>query len=170
MTTALHAAESIYRENEKWIYEICHRHVRRYGGEIEEIISRANLLFVQQALPFYNPDRSEFTNWLHTVLSRGLAKSRRAEFRRKKKVKWVSDEVMQYMGERQALPFQDELTSDAQEVIRLALALPKTLRREAKNMGGAGVHKRRCIYEYLRGSDWSHKRIMRAFREIKESL
>lgn len=174
MTTA--AMLDTYEDVQQLICKCCHDFRRKCGGEIKEHISRANELFVEYYLSGrFDKRKGDFSSIIWMVVWRGLMNDYARKVRTGKVVQTTSpDRMTAHQDLRRNRPVLEEILSglspDAREVVEIALHLPKTLTREAKRRGNEGRHKRKAIYEFLRGMDWPRPRIYAAFDEIREAL
>ena len=142
-------------------------HRRRWGGDMEELMCEAGLIYVE-AVRDYDPDRgAKFVTWLCNRIRNKLRDQARSRMRRKLPVKALYEEPA-------APSLTDTLSEDADLLIRLALTAPRELLTAGaarKRKGGNKIVTAGCVKDYLKlALNWPKRRIKETFEEIREAL
>lgn len=155
-------------ESQAYIERIARGFVRRFGGDLDELLSISNELFIEIHNGFPE-DRSWFP-WLHGCLwNRWLDYTRH----RLAKCRATDDSLaLEFATAPVALaPYTTQaLTDDAWLVAAVALNPPASLVAEATGRGGTPTNFRSCIRTHFTGLGWDRDRVQAAFDEIGDSL
>jgi hypothetical protein len=166
----------------KWTHEDVHglivdtavKFARQYGGEVDELVAEAQLLFMKNWRR-YNPDCGSFSNFIRYYTWKGLLDTARKVAKdRARCVSMPRAELDRAaVADRATLGARlGELSADAQYVASLALRPPPDVRLSAAGRRGM-EHPgsiRRAMIEFLEDMGWAGARVAEAFAEVKEAL
>lgn len=160
----------VYEDVEKLIFKTIHEFLSRYGGDFDELKSRANVAFMQ-AHRTHDASKGAFSTWLRFNLWHAFLDDIRGNCNRNRRLEPASLELLparDFSWRRFAL----ELSDDAQTVLRLIFDddAPRIIVKEADNRGGKPKDIRTTLRDYLSGMGWTAQQVSDAFREIKEAL
>ena len=122
----------------------------RYGGDFEELLNEANLLFIK-ATQSHNEARSKITTWTRFCIWKGLL-----NYIKKEHKQWnpllrlelpidISDDT-NYFSLSEIL---DELSDDAKDIIKLIFDLPLEIQMDAKQHGNRPRNIKAALYRFL---------------------
>lgn len=171
-----------YEDMQNLVYKTAWNFYRKYGGDIEDLIGQANLIFIH-AVDHYDENKgTEFTTWLVNDINYWLRIYMRDE---RRQIYLPLSSVLDNEDINFDIPVQDdfsvlelldEIEKDAHTIIQLFLDTPKDAIEEymyrAKGKKGRhfeGFMKRR-LKNRLRQMGWTITRIKEAFNEIKEVI
>jgi len=159
---AYEAACSTYEDSEEVIRSVVRRFVRKYGGDRDEVLGRANVLFME-AHEKYVPSRGRFLPWLRFMLWRCLHDELRKTLYRKNILNPVGSEGLELFPDKRSTfdvsALLDELSADAACVVNLTL-----------DQASGPASKHQVIIPFLREAGWTIDRIMESFDEIRRAL
>jgi RNA polymerase sigma factor (sigma-70 family) len=173
-----HTAEELFQELthrrvERLIYNTVAKFWRRYGGDYEELTSRANLAYLE-AFRTFDPGVAKFTTWVTTTVWWYLRNEMRREGCRKNQLSTLHGEVEAPVSEQERIDwreFNDSLKPDARRVVSLVLDSPHRLVGKIKARGRPNkVNTRAAVREYLAEEGWGKYRIKKAFLEVRRKL
>lgn len=156
-----------YADVEKLIYHVANKFRAKHGGDIEELISEANVAFMK-AYKHFNPKRgAKFSTFLHWVIWNHLL-----SFAKKPSLPVVdAGQVLDNQPEAFLVwDFIDGLTEDAAIVVDLVFASPAELIESAEGKGNQARNWRSSIRDYLLQRGWGTDRIINCFSEIAAAL
>lgn len=164
-----------FHEMKGLIRSECNRHQRMRGGDLEELMSEAQSLFMD-AYASYDAARGAFTTWLVTVLRRGFNTVARTIARRGAKLgeRVILDVVPD--RDRVSTPFSmdsflEPLSDDGRHVVTMVLEADELLDVvHAKHNRDDGSRWRSVLRLQLKDQGWSRSRIVKTFTEISEYL
>jgi len=146
---------------------------RRYNCSFQDCLSEANKCFVEAFLS-YTKDKSKFSTWIRNKIWYGLMTWRRESSKylsRNKQTVFLDDDVPQ-SSSFSLQAFVEDLSDDARKAVELAVFPTKDMEREFKKnkrnqlWGMRKIIRRKLHKEF----GWRHKRIDRAFKEVREAL
>ena len=157
-----------YEDMQGLIFETAWRFWNSHGGDIDEYIAEANLLFIK-AFDCYDESKSKLTTWVVTTINNGLRDFIRTEYRQTHVS--MSDEFESQSSKGfSVMELLDEMERDCHTIIQLFLETPQEILLSAladKNRRGVkGLAKNR-LKNRLRQMGWTICRIKKAFEEIK---
>jgi len=180
-----------YEDTQRLIWQTVLRFNDRYGGDVEEQFSIANLAFAE-AFAKYDPGRAQFTTllvlqirwqlWkaLNKRINRMTARTAvidRWPWRRGPLAVRPTDAEKRFdLGQVEARPdrspfdvetFSEEASEDAKQVLSMALEFGPELKRE---VWGLNVTMGEVLRSTLRKLGWGMRRITESFAEIREAL
>jgi DNA-directed RNA polymerase specialized sigma24 family protein len=167
-----HAMDDTFADVEKLVYHTVHRFVQRKGGTFEDWIGEAHEAFML-AYERYKPERGPFPSFVRWVVEKRLLEVLRTNMRRKGKVVFGDVDPDLHPGPERGFilaDFLDELSEDAQTVVKLALDTPHGLARCIEQKGGQPWNVRSVLREYLMAMEWSAERVTETFLEIRRAL
>ena len=160
-----------YRDVEKLIYRTCYDFARRYGGDIDELVSTGNEAYAC-AYNSYDPSRNAlFSTWVRTQVWYALMNERKARYRIRERCAgddtetWARNESEFDMDE-----FAIGLSPDSQHILGLLQTPPAALADVATAKGDHGINWRSTLKSYLRAAGWTHARVAESFAEIAQAL
>lgn len=146
-----------------------------YGGNVDDLISQANLIFID-AFDSYDPSKgAKFTTWLTWKIKKGLL-----DYMRKERV-YVTDIHIsnEFIEEYPALDrsfsvmeLLDEMGQDAYIVLQLFFETPRDVMANIVNNYNRADHAqtamRNRLQNRLRQMGWTMRRTKKAFEQLKE--
>lgn len=168
--TTTRPIDETYADVEKMLWAICHKHQAKCGGDIDDLMGEAGLLFME-ACGNHDPSQSKFSTWLYQTVNFGLISATRC--RRKTKT-FVDSDAVESAQERPKSKFNigeflAELSDDAMIVARLMLETPAELMAIADNKGGYPHNIRSTVRQALT-KQWGERRVTKSFAEVKGAL
>lgn len=184
-TTITTPITETYLDVEKLIHHICNLFRLNHGGDFDEMVGEANLIYMKVYEKWRRGRGSKFTSYLCTSIYRRLLDLKRISIRKSKiwntsindfereNARSVDD--LSIMEDKKSQfdtnDFFEELTADARVILQFALEEPKELKEKVIARGG---HNRRnwktTIKEYLKEIGWTARRITESFEEIRRAL
>lgn len=162
--------EDHYYELEKLIYYTIHRFMAKHGGCFTDLAEQAGLAFVT-AYHRYNPKRGcTFATYVRTVLWHHLLDYQRDLAKHSKRISYMDldPDLHQAKEEFYLFAFLEELSSDAQKVVKLVLCTPPGLRSRIANKQPRQI--RQVLREHLKALGWTAQQIHESFEEIRRAL
>jgi len=178
-----------YLDVEKLIYHVCNLFRRKHGGELEEMIGEANLVYMKVYKDWEWGKGMSFTSYLCTCIYRKLLTLNETVKRKSKvwsrtlstmhiyeftaEIRSVDD--LGVMEDKKPTPFfieefLQELSEDAQTILQFVLEEHEEIKIRAEAKGGQYRNWRSTIKEYLKEVDWTARRISESFEEIRRAL
>jgi DNA-directed RNA polymerase specialized sigma24 family protein len=171
-----------YADVQKLIWHTCHRFARRNGGDVEEYVAEANVVYLK-VYESWSPNMgTKFSGYLVTCIWRRLIGVRN-HARRHKPVWHASLDVEQPNGRTMASQVVDDrpeyrslydlvatLSADAAAVVQLVVDAPADLLAVAQGKGGQPRNWASSLRTRLRKAGWEPKRITETFEEIAGAL
>ena len=139
----------------KLVLKIQHRH----GGDFDDLMSEANLLFVR-ACHTHDSSKSRLITWVYTKVWYGLLDHVRAVAKHQQ---WDCEDLDQ-VADKPRFNVQDllrEVSGDAADIIRLIVD---------DDGRDAAREKRSAVVQHLLSIGWAADRIIESFREIRDAL
>ncbi len=167
------AATETYVDVEQLIWHTVHRFYKRHGGDLEELFSRANVIYMD-ALEKHNLKRAKFTTYLVRKILWGLTKQKQEESIHAEAVSIVKGDALKAVPALRMLKFDvdkfvKELSVDAATVARLTLETPGEL-LAMMGMKKGLMRARSKVIDYFCGLGWDIERVADSFQEIGEVL
>jgi DNA-directed RNA polymerase specialized sigma subunit len=164
----------IYKNMQKLIAKAAWDFWSVYGGDIDDVIAQANLIFID-AFSTYDSSRSEITTWLTFKIKKGLLDYMRSgNLRESSNIKIDSVFAETYPASKKdisIMEFLDELNEDAHVVLQLFFETPSEvlvdIQNSSRRIDHARAHIRRRLMNRLRQMGWTVKRMNKAFGMIK---
>lgn len=166
----------LYPLYEKLIYSTCWRFKKRFGGEFDELVGEANLIYVNEVKRYYettmdsNKGELPLSSWLAQKIWFGLTNKRNRH-----ENKWANmvehDEEKHPTHESAARHFgfvdlMDELSSDAKHMVNMLLDSPPHLKALIEDNNDSMRTIKYTLTKYLKTRGWGVTRIKHTFREI----
>ncbi len=169
--------EETYKDMEKLILKVTWKFQTRYGGEIDDLIGQANLLFILAFDEYDESKKTQLSTWLWHYINRGLWNYIKTENHKNNHIS-IDDEDKninpQTSDSFSILELLDELEQDTLLIIRLFLETPNELiasiLNEGKQMNHIQGFMRRRLRNRLKQLGWTLKRVTEAFDKIKEAI
>lgn len=162
------AITETYIDVEKLIYDTAHKFRKRYGGDLEEIISQANYLFVMSYYHNYKQINISFTSRVRHYIWHGLLSDLRKEHLSKR---YREQDIIFHTGPKLGfVELLDEVGNDAKNVINLILDTPEELLTIITDKRCSPKQSRTVIKEHLKKIGWSLDRIRNSFNEITRAV
>jgi RNA polymerase sigma factor (sigma-70 family) len=157
-----------YNDVEKLIYHVANKVHAKHGGDIEELVSEANVAFMK-AYKAYSPDRhTKFSTFLYCVIWNHLLTFIRDN--RSMPVVDTGSVVDNRPEPFMVWDFVEGLTEDAATVVGLVFTSPAELVEAAEGKGNQIRNWRSSIRRYLLNQGWSTDRVIECFSEIAAAL
>jgi hypothetical protein len=164
----LNPVQVTFEDVEKLIRKICRAYWLRYGGEFEDYLGEAHLLFMDA---YETCDHRRFTTWVYCKVFWGLRQFVRHRKRDWKQVSITVDAADRVQSDFILGEFLTRLSEDAREVVMAALDAPMEVKMALKRVRSKDpYHYRVAIKDFLRLMGWSVKRIRESFKEVQEAL
>ena len=171
-TITLDATTETYWDIKNLIFDTVWKFQQRYGGDFDEMVAEANLIYIQAFLS-HNPNKSQFSTWLRFILWKGLIDFKRFIREENKHIKIEHFEEIENFYSYPAplyIPFWDlvsGLSDDAKTIVQLILEPPEIMQSAALKKGTAPCNVKRALrihLSYILG--WSANQIKESFAEI----
>lgn len=170
------AVNETFGDVEKLVYDTAHKFRKRYGGEIQELISEANELFMD-AYKAFTPGRAAFSTWCRFKVWHGLLESLRRQITRNSRFRDYGEDGLKLLEAPEGFNlsrFLNELSPDARLVTSLVIDPPPNVRlsiveRNTK-IRNPRNNLRESVWEHLTDLGWEENRIGRAFLEVTNAL
>lgn len=172
MSFAAYALETTYEDVRRLVYNTACTFQNVHGGELDELVGEANLLFME-AYRTFDADEGSFSSWVRLKIWRGLQSSgRKIASRNTHRTELDFAIVPDADPSFDYRSFLKELSRDARRVARLVVDPPVDVRLSAACRKGLDNpdSKRRAVVEFLGHVGWGVDRITRSFQEIAEAL
>lgn len=154
---------------------------RQHGGDFDEMISVANVVFCQVYATPIDAAKGSFDTLLCTSIRRRLIDNMVIGHRRTKRL--TSLDVEGENGQTRAgqipdrehatfsfMDFARGMSTDAVEVLKLVIEAPAEVEQVALAKGGKRLNWQSTIRAYLRQAGWESSRITNSFTEIQGAL
>jgi DNA-directed RNA polymerase specialized sigma subunit len=160
-----------YEDMKNLIFDTTWKVQRTFGGDIDDLMGQANLLFIQ-AFDSYDETKAKLTTWIASYITTGL----RLYLTKERKQKYIivdfrEIEIAQAPNTFCITELIDEMEQDVHIIVQLFLETPKdviiSFLDEDNHMRHLQGHLKRRIKNRLRQMQWNVKRIKKAFEEIK---
>jgi DNA-directed RNA polymerase specialized sigma24 family protein len=166
----------LYEQHKQLLTTLVRSRFRRKGGDLEEMESEANLLFVKAYETFDENKRSgtgsrekDFERWLRFFVSHQLTETaRKIQYRRRicPRVQFNAENDMsqytdRHLGPSRLVELMDSLSKDAKQVARIVLKSPWFVFTDLP-----ASKPRTTLRRLLERFKWSQKRIDAAFDEL----
>jgi hypothetical protein len=164
-------AEETYLEVENLIRKEVWRITKKFGGDYDELLAEANVIFMAAWDSYDLNCGTQFTTWLVNQIRWGLTEQVRNRIRAGKRFSRVDAEQLSG-GYRNWKPSDllDELGEDARLVASLVIDTPADIAWIYERKGGQARNLRSTIRDYLADLGWSTMRIAESFREVARAL
>lgn len=178
MTGTMRPIDETYADVEKLIYHACHQFQRKFGGDIEEMISIGNEKFMSSYEKF-DSSQGSFSTFLYINISNALQDHHWHEWRRfalsldnemsdgRSYANEVRDDSVSGFDLSQ---FAEDMSEDAVMILKLVLDSPAELANIAIGKGGNPRNWRSSIRDWLESMGWSNERVAEGFEEIRGVL
>jgi DNA-directed RNA polymerase specialized sigma24 family protein len=173
------AAAVTWEDMKDEVAQTVRKFVKKHGGDFEESMSEALILFMRAMNNWQKEDRSKtnFSLYLYRVIWFNLfdAYRTRTQHRRQNKVVFTAAVhpgllVDSYAG-RDVWGIVEEVGNDAATAMKLVLDMPAEIKAEAEARGGKPRNIRAVLRGYLVTQlGWDAKRIANAFEDVKHAL
>jgi len=163
-----------YKDVQKLIYATAWNFWKIHGGDVEDLVAQANLIFID-AFDTYDSNKSKLTTWLTFKIRKGLFRYMKKEVLRRRNGIAIDDRLVESIPTRKrdisVMDFLDELNSDAIVVLQMFLETPRDILVDMLNrhgrIDGVRAHLKMRLGNRLRQMGWGTSRIKRAFEIIK---
>lgn len=183
MSTATPTCDPVsetYLEVKGLIFDTVYKHVQLYGGDFDEMLSEANVVFMR-VYKIYKPERGAFSTLLVTCIYRELTDMLRKRIA--DRPFWgssidadrgngsMADKIQDtHVGKFDRDGFASSLSHHAQIVLNLTLNAPKEIAEIAIGKGDEPRNWRSTIRDFLYNNGWSSEEIATSFDEIRNAL
>lgn len=169
-----------HKDVEKLIRQICYKFYKTHGGDFEEWIAEANLIFIE-TYDSYNNKRAEFSTWLSLhVWRRLLAHKKRMHkqcpptFTNIGKdlgtIKFIVDTSTLTKPFFSSTELLDGLREDTKTLINIIWQPPPAITKAKMKPGPNPCHIKIVLKNHLRKLGWSWRRIKESFKEIEDVI
>jgi len=161
-----------YEDMQKLICEAAWKFWRAYGGDIDDLIGQANLIFIK-AVDSHDASQSKLTTWICFCIKNGLLDYMREQYRP------AHIEINESMNSRHeqfsVIELLDEMERDAITILQLFLDTPQEILLDALSGGEKGLASvRQCMKRRMRNRlrqmGWTIERITESFNEIRNII
>lgn len=162
--------EDHYHELEKLIYYTIYKFIAKHGGCFADLAEQAGLAFVT-AYHRYNPKRGcAFATYVRFVLWNHMLNFQREQAKHSKRISYMDLDPNQHQDKQEfyLFMFLEELSLDAQRVVKLVLRTPPGLRDRMHKKRPQQI--RQVLREHLKALGWSAQQIRDSFDEIRRAL
>lgn len=149
--------EVLYDRLNKLIFKTVHQFKKQHGGDLDDLISQANLSFVE-ACRTHKPEKSQITTWVRNRIWWDLEEMRRQHVREAKRMTCLSASFEQPIKFDTDRLIRQDLTHDAGQAVKTVLGFGKKKQR-----------KKHLVFHLL-NSGWSGQRVVSTFQEIREAI
>ena len=173
------STQNAYLCHSDYVQAIVGKFVRRYGGDWEDLLAEANLLFCRAhyqymagCRPSGKPVTGTYTQIVYSWLWMGLLDKYRPQVEARKRATVVQGEAVYTVADKpfDVVRWSLDLSDDAQCVLDLVMDTPRVLQEAINTKGGTPRNIRSAVREALYGAGWSRCRVNTTFKEIKEAL
>lgn len=188
------ATDKDYHKYEKLLMWTVHKFIETHGGDFDELMGEANMMFLKVRQIYEDAEEHErtssFSNYLRFRVYKHFLECHRNETRHRRIAPVISIQELERNIESNtgepsditeiALPapvhkfwlfeFLDELSEDAKLVTRLAVDTPIGLNNIMLRNGGRPHNRKAVIRHYLSARGWDPQRIAQSFSEIATAL
>ena len=156
------------------IFGVCAGFARKYGGDIEDLVSQAHYHFMMIYYT-HDPARGSFEADVQYRLHKRLLETHETESNRKRILNAVPATEENISVSSPAYfdfgLFMEGLSEEAAEIVRLVFNPQPDVDLAIVERGGPTPHNMRgAIREYLSDMQWTVQQIRGSFREIREAL
>ena len=179
-------ADETYSELKNLIYSTVWNVVKQYGGDFDELMSDANIAFLEAYANF--DGSSSFSSWVRQSVWFKCVDSIRDRLTEQQRYKRLQDDT------KNGVPIQrtahdeqvdgipdtfstwslngllEDLTEDARIVVQLTLETPVELEAVVQAKGGQPRNLRSSLRSYLAEMGWTACRIAESFNEVRRVL
>jgi len=156
-----------YEDLKNLLYQTAHKFQKMHGGDFEELVSIANLSFVE-AYKSYSPEAGAITTWVRFCVWHNMLDHLDKEIKSKRTR--AEDKEQKITHHRPLIDFLDDLSNESEQIINLVLSTPPELQTLIDDTGGEIKLMKKTISKYLQSIGWGRKKIKRAFVEIRDAL
>ena len=175
-------ATDVYKDHENLIYKMVIEFRKQYGGDFDELISEARLIYWElysgngrryiREKPNYS-----FASSVCFFIRQMLSDLRRKQLYRKSHSQELNTDPIE-LDSKPGKPkttflveLFDELSEDSRQIVTICLANNGfVMRDDGPNRGLKKISDEDFLFTYLRNIGWRVTRIQDAFDEIKEAL
>jgi len=165
--------EQTYLDTQKLIYHIVWEFQKKYGGDFDELMGEANLIFML-TYHDYKKGGAKFSTLLHTYITNGLKGKLRKNYRTPKINRNITNlEDIAVAHSENMVDVIDLFQDDAKCVIELALNPDKAAKLLSMYYEKSRSRKGMTYYikEYLKQDlGWNTKRITFVLKQIKKII
>lgn len=170
MTLDEFVAEQVYLVSKDIISRVVSKLSRKFNWDQEELQAEANYQFLV-ALKEYEKEKSKIEAWVYYFITKRLYDSIEKEFVRSKKRVRIYPEPSYETSSFLVSDLMEDLSEDAQYVVRLTLDMPDAVSRRVQRRGEETPRRvRGALREFLEGEGWTKSRVTMAYEEIEEAM
>lgn len=169
---AVDFATETYLETKGYLIDLVVKVHRKYGGDFEEWMAKANL-FYMRALQKFDPNKdAKFATWVVFRVWKNMLDEIRKLAKESERMRMVG--MPKDVADRHQEPFDvdefcRELTQDARLAVRYALNPPLDVLLDLARKDSP-ARRRRAFKDFFKDLGWSLKRIKETFTEIGRAL
>lgn len=174
--TAVDTKGETYEDMQQLIKFLANRFAMKTGGDYEELVSDANMVFLR-VYDSWEPGRgAKFSSYLSTCVWRQFITNHRKRMRcdvlrEAVRTNYVQLHIIDKTQPGNRLQdLMESLSGDAAMVAKLVIDSPADLAKMAEGKGGHPRNWVTSIREHLRGLGWTLNRIQMSFEEVGQAL
>lgn len=165
-------AADAYNKVYRLINATCRKFRKRYGGDIEELISEANYAWLV-ALPKFDKSRSTLSTYTGRIVWYALLSRLRANSRHPILKKTEYNRCLQTIEDAKQSDYIAVLNPKAAQLVQIVRSKADEINQRVKQtprLATKRLSHLRVLREMLQEMQWTASEIACAFREIKEVL
>lgn len=157
--------EQVWEEHHNLVHWHVWRAVKRYGGEFDELLSEALVLFTD-AVQKYEPICGSVQNWIGFCIWHGLQEIKRTEARRLRITGLMGNDLANVFSRDCPIEcLEKDLSEESKDVLAVLFSLDEI--ESYRNKSLAKLTLREALKE---NKGWTNAQINRCFKEIEEAL
>lgn len=164
----------LFTKHKRLIYALAHNIAKTYHCDVEELIGVGHLAFMRAAMKM-DQRGTRFSTLLYTASRNAmLTEAKRYVKRRCLRLDEIAPQHRIAKPYRTTDPRKDlmerfrAVSKEGREILHILLHVPEEL--IGCSPGCSPKHMRGTLRRYLRRQGWSHNRIWKTFRELKEAM
>lgn len=160
-----------YEDVKKLIYKTCYDYARRYGGDIDELVSIGNEAYCVAYSTYDATKNVKFATWVRTQVWYAMKNAKRAKRKYRKEYACGEYDVQltRASSEFDLDNFAVGLTPDSQFILGLIQSPPDNLINPIEAKGGHGYNWRSTLRTHLIGLGWTVSRVLESYEEIRNA-
>lgn len=161
-----------YEDIKSLIFDTVWRFIGKYGGNIDDLMAEANLIFIE-CVDEYDETKAKFPTWLTNSINYGLLDYIKKEYKQthisidREDTKIEPESPSQFS----MIELLDEMQQDGLIILKLFLETPteviQNVLDEGKRLNHIQGFMRTRLRNRLRQMGWTLQRITESFEEIK---
>jgi hypothetical protein len=165
--------DKTYEDIQLLIYHTVKKFIKHHGGDFDEMVSEANLLFVRMykgEFAKYDPNKgTSFSTWFRYNLWMSLKTFRNRQIKKQDNQIIEITEPAVYYSDFSISELRQRISAEAKEVLNLILHTPVELLEMIQSTGGRVIRVKKCISNYLKKYKPSYSS-NKIFKEIEKEI